>query len=612
MPSNTVTFETNEPSLGEYLRQIESGAIQLPDFQRSWVWGDVAIQELIASVTRAYPIGAVMLLETGGEGASFLPRLFEGVNLKPRPDPGKLVLDGQQRLTSLFLALLSSDPVPTRTEKRDEVTRLYYLDMSACLDSDTDRIDAVISIPDSKKLTSSFGRITDLDLTSTTNEYENGMFPLNLTFDRAKYNQWRREYIEHFHSDANKIQFLFQFESEILDNLKEYRLPVIELKKETAKEAVCQVFEKVNTGGISLTVFEIVTATFAAYGFRLRDNWDTREERLHEFHEVLSGVGGSEFLQAVTLVARYRRSRTNGSAISVRRRDVLALQLDEYEANADAVEEGFKRAARLLSRERIFDQRNLPYGTQLVPLAAVCAYLGRKFEENEVRQKLARWYWCGVFGEMYGGANETRYAMDMQDLIGWTLEGTKEPRTVRDADFAPMRLLSLRTRQSAAYKGLFALMMKKGSRDFMSGDPISHTTGFALPVDIHHIFPRAWCRRNHIDNARCNSVINKAPITSQTNRVLGGNSPSDYLTRLIRNGTISLDSLNNVLATHWIDPELLRSDNIDFFLRDRASKLLDAIEVAMGKPVQGRDSEEVVNAFNGSLAAGAVPEPIVT
>ena len=293
-----------------------------------------------------------------------------------------------------------------------------------------------------------------------------------------------------------------------MDNLKEYRLPVIELKKETAKEAVCQVFEKVNTGGISLTVFEIVTATFAAYGFRLRDNWDTREERLHEFHEVLSGVGGSEFLQAVTLVARYRRSRTNGSAISVRRRDVLALQLDEYEANADAVEEGFKRAARLLSRERIFDQRNLPYGTQLVPLAAVCAYLGRKFEENEVRQKLARWYWCGVFGEMYGGANETRYAMDMQDLIGWTLEGTKEPRTVRDADFAPMRLLSLRTRQSAAYKGLFALMMKKGSRDFMSGDPISHTTGFALPVDIHHIFPRAWCRRNHIDNARCNSVIN--------------------------------------------------------------------------------------------------------
>ena len=603
MTSTAVTFETNEPSLGEYLRQIKGGAIQLPDFQRGWVWGDTAICELIASVTQAYPIGAVMLLETGGEGANFLPRLFEGVHLHPRPDPGKLVLDGQQRLTSLFLALMSGRPVPTRTDKREEVTRLYYLDMAACLDSDNERLDAVISMPESKIITSDFGRNSKLDSTTPEHEYCKGMFPLNLTFDTTRITQWKHGYRNHFNSDPEKTRLLDQFEMDIWLPIQQYKLPVIELTKETPKEAVCQVFEKVNTGGISLTAFEIVTATFAADGFRLRDDWTGRKERLHEEHEVLRGVGGSEFLQAVTLLASYRRSRTNGSAVSVRRRDVLNLTLDEYKANVNDVEDGLRRAARLLNQERIFDQRNLPYGTQLVPLAAVCAYMDDRFEENALREKLARWYWCGVFGEMYGGANETRYAMDMHDLVGWIMDGAEEPRTVRDAEFAPMRLLSLRTRQSAAYKGLFALMMMQGSRDFMSGDPISHTTGFALPVDIHHIFPRAWCRNNRIDDEKCNSVLNKAPLASQTNQKLGGRAPSQYLSRLVDDGRISADSLDGVLATHWIDPVLLRGDDFAAFLRDRGTKLLDAIEAAMGKPVQGRGSEEVVNEFNGPLTA---------
>ena len=111
----TSIFETTEPSLGDYLREIESGDIQLPDFQRDWVWDDEDIRSLIASVTLAYPIGAVMVLETGGEGGNFLPRLFEGVQNDSPAVPEKLVLDGQQRLTSLFLALMSSRPVPTRT-----------------------------------------------------------------------------------------------------------------------------------------------------------------------------------------------------------------------------------------------------------------------------------------------------------------------------------------------------------------------------------------------------------------------------------------------------------------------------------------------------------------
>ena len=610
MAFSSGTFETNEPLLSELLEDIGKGTIQLPDFQRNWIWDDEHIRSLIASVTLSYPIGAVMVLGTGGDGANFLPRPFAGVQIEPQETPDTLVLDGQQRLTSLYLALMSDKPVSTRTTRGQETKRLYYLDMAKCLDPDADREDAILSIPETKVIRSDFGRKIDLDVSTRDREYELGLYPLWMTFNDVESFKWNSGFKEHFKFDPKKTELIDQFLGRIWLPIIKYKVPVIELKKETPKEAVCQVFEKVNTGGVTLSVFELVTASFAADNFRLRDDWAARQDRLSE-REVLRALGGTDFLQAVTLLASYKRSRQPGSTggVSVRRRDVLRLTLDEYKENADSVENGMQRAAELLSRQTVFDRRNLPYGTQLIPLAAVCAHLEKRFDADTVLKKLARWYWCGVLGEMYGGANETRYAMDMQDLVAWIEADADEPRTVRDANFAPMRLLGLSTRNSAAYKGLFALMVRKGSYDFKKAVPIAHTLGFELPVDIHHIFPRFWCRDNFIDNARCNSVINKTPLTSETNRMLGGSAPSQYLVNLTRSEQITEDRLAEVLRTHWIEPELLRCNDFDGFIRDRAIKLLDAIENVMGKPVQGRDSEEVREAFGGSLLSETQRSP---
>jgi len=118
MSAYSSTFRTGEPSLPDLLRNIRLGKIQLPDFQRGWVWDDDHIRSLIASVSLAYPIGAVMLLQSGGDGAHFMPRPVEGVGLSNVERPEQLILDGQQRMTSLYFALSSGQPVPTKTEKR--------------------------------------------------------------------------------------------------------------------------------------------------------------------------------------------------------------------------------------------------------------------------------------------------------------------------------------------------------------------------------------------------------------------------------------------------------------------------------------------------------------
>jgi len=593
------TFRTAEPDLTKLLGQIHAGDLQLPDFQRGWVWDDNHIKSLIASISKSYPIGSVMLLETGGDGIRFKPRPVQGAP-NNGVQPAYLILDGQQRMTSLYLALRSGKPVPTRTEKGKDIARVYYIDIAAALDPDRDREDAVLSLPPDRVVRTNFNREILLDVSSAEKEYERGYFPLSVLFDNGYY-EWCQGYRAYHGYDREMLAALDTFEREVVQRFRQYRVPAIELTRGTNKEAVCQVFEKVNTGGVSLTVFELMTATFAADEFDLRQDWESRHDRLQQ-KDVLRSVQATDYLQAVTLLASYERSRTQGSAVSCKRRDILNLTLPEYRQCADRIERGLLNAARLLVREKVFDARNLPYGTQLVPLSAICAVLGDQFESDVTKRRLARWYWCGVFGELYGGANETRFANDIGDVVAW-LDGGPEPRTIRDANLAPTRLLTLQTRQSAAYKGMMALLMQAGSNDFINGDSIELTAFFDQAVDIHHIFPRSYCEKEGFPPQKWNSVINKAPITARTNRIIGGNAPSRYIASIEKNHGVAPERLDEIIATHGINPALLRANDFDGFIRDRARRLLDLVEKAIGKAVVGRDAEDVVAAFGGSLLA---------
>jgi len=594
-----MSFRTAEPALKDVLDDIAAGRTQLPDFQRGWVWDDNHIRSLIASLSLSYPIGAVMFLEAGG--VPFKPRLFAGVHLQPAPKAKTLVLDGQQRLTSMYLSLRSGQPVPTRTEKGADIRRIYFLDMTKCLDPEADREEAVVSVPDTLQVTSDFGRKVDLDLSTPALQYSQRMFPVALLFDIQGFMSWESGFSAHHQFAAEAMQFMQKFRNEIWLRFQQFKVPAIELTQDTPREAVCQVFEKVNTGGVTLTVFELMTATFAADEFNLRDDWDARQERLTAKHDVLEAVDGTSFLTAVTLLASYRRHLIQKTAVSCKRADVLRLALADFKALEAPLELGFKRAAELLAEEKIFDERSLPYATQLIPLAAICAQLGERTTLHGIKQSLLRWYWSGVLGELYGGANETRFAMDMQDVVAW-VDGGTEPRTVRDANFAPTRLLSLQSRLAAAYKGLAALLMKHGGRDFVSGTPIDLNSYFNNAIDIHHIFPRAWCEKQKLPKDKWNSVINKAPLAASTNRFISGDAPSIYLGRIQKAKQVPPNSLDEILASHVIPVPALRGDDFDGFIRLRAAALLGLIEQATGKAVSGRDSEDTVKAFGASLA----------
>ena len=178
-------MQTNDRQITDLMKTIHAGSTQLPDFQRGWVWDDNRIRALIASITCNFPVGAAMFLEYGNENVRFKYRVIEGSPAQ-NTAPKELILDGQQRLTSIYSALYSDKPVKTRTDKGKEIERYYYIDIKKAIDPSVDRVDSIISVPASRIVTSNFGRDIDLDLSTPQKEFECKLFPLNIVLDFMK------------------------------------------------------------------------------------------------------------------------------------------------------------------------------------------------------------------------------------------------------------------------------------------------------------------------------------------------------------------------------------------------------------------------------------------
>ena len=605
-----------DTNLSQLLQEVSVGKMQLPEFQRSWTWDDNRIRGIIASLSQGYPMGAIMRLQYGNPDICFKYRTFEGVgSLDMVPD--HLVLDGQQRITSIYQAIYSNKAVVTKTDKGKKIKRLYYLSMTTCLDENEDRFDAVVGVPEDRMIRTNIGRDIVLNLSNTQLEYENKMFPVNIVFDSTKLMNWTFGYMMHYQGDNDATQLFQRFQAEVINTILTYKLPVITLDKSTPREAVCKVFENVNTGGVPLTVFELVTATFATYqdpatheGFDLRKDWEKCKSTIRAEGDSLrtdlfDGIDETAFLTSVTLYTSYLDKQAGiVGAVSCKKKDVLGLKFESYLKNRDQVLAGFQMAREfLLKYQYVFRMRDLPYATQMIPLSAICAVLGKtKFNEPNTTKVLSRWYWCGILGEMYGGANETRYANDIEDVVDEVYGKPNPARTINAAFFSSTRLLTLQTRLSAAYKGIMALLYKEKCRDFMNDTTIDLVNSMVQSPDIHHIFPEAYCIKNKIKRQKYNSIVNKTPILPETNRSIGGNAPSTYIRSILKkvNG-LTEQELQERIESHLIDYASLSADDFDTYFINRAKALLLLIEKAMGKTVSDRNSDATIEQFGASL-----------
>ena len=469
---------SNDQSLREdIIPEIKKAEIQLPDFQREWEWSDERIRALLSSVSLAYPIGAVMLLSVG-ETTEFQTRTITGA---PAPEsekqPRSLVLDGQQRLTALYQVLAGTGPVVVGTGSSNQTKRHYYIHIPAALGELGDEADVIVSCGEDMevRLVSSE---TVLDLTEVNADFKNHLFPVRLLLDPGL---WGVDYISYWKQSEESRERYTAFYDSTIDTFRSYRIPVIALGPETPLEAVCQVFERVNTAGVTLSVFDLMTAKFASTGYRLRSDWGQREERLRSSNLRLLADPPSnnslrdDFLQSVTLLATFQRwtsAREEGISplptVGCRRKQILTVTRYEYEDWADRAESGWLKTAQFLHEEKIFSHRDLPYRSQLIPLAAILAHLGQDADSARARDLIRQWFWCGVLGELYGSQPHSRFASDIQQITSMIRRDEGTSTTIEEGEFSTNRLAKLRTRNSAAYKGVNVLVMQHGAMDFFS------------------------------------------------------------------------------------------------------------------------------------------------
>jgi hypothetical protein len=604
-------FESTKEDLKDILRYVDAGKLQLPDFQRDYVWGDEDVQSLIASIAKGYPVGALLTLETGG-AVTFKPRTLAGV-VGTRPDPEYLLLDGQQRMTSLFQSMYSKLPIKTRNQKKMEVERFYYLDMDKAASDAANIEEAIIGVPADRIVRTNFGRDIQIDLSTPELEYENDHFPLNQVFDHSEwYFNWRKHWQE---KNPNRLQLETDFFKGIVENIQRYKMPIIRLDKKNSREAICLVFEKVNVGGKKLDPFELVTAIYAASSFDLREDWNGtpghpekgRKGRMFDKENprrVLRNIESTDFLQACTLLHTRRKRLAAEEAglkgpdlpqITCKRDALLALPLDAYIAHANPVEAGFIEAAGFLNELKIILQRDIPYPPQITALASTISILGNDAQSAAARDKLAQWFWAIALGEQCGSSTESKLARDVPELVTWIRGNGPKPRTVEEAIFQQDRLLSLRSRLSAAYKALHALLMRQGCEDFITGKGFELMTFYNDKVDVHHIFPQAWCKKAKIDPKTFDSIVNKTPLSKKSNILVSGDAPSVYLKRIEIKHGLSSERLDAILRTHLIEPEFLRADDFQGFFAARTKALSGLISGALGKAVvesHGSNEEE--------------------
>ena len=186
------TFDTNPVLLQTLLNTCEDGKLQLPDFQRSWVWEEERIMSLIASVSRGFPMGALMSLKSKIDtGVVFAYRPLEGAPVAAQTKPEQLLLDGQQRMTSLYQSCMRRQVVSTITAKKRLVKRWFYIDIRNALNAEADRDSAIFAVPEDRKLKENFDKDIVLDLSSSELEYEQLIYPLNQAFN---WDTWQEEF----------------------------------------------------------------------------------------------------------------------------------------------------------------------------------------------------------------------------------------------------------------------------------------------------------------------------------------------------------------------------------------------------------------------------------
>lgn len=552
-------FDVNPVSLSYLLASIHQREIALPDFQRDFVWDPRATEELIESIGLRFPAGSLLRIKNGA-GFAFAPREFAGAPSLDGYPPSFLILDGQQRLTSLYQAFHGTG------------SHRYFLDLGGLL-TGNDLEDCVFYLrqKDAKK------RYGDIEKQAAAL-----VFPLaDLFGGKHGFEGWLDRVLDRRPETGDAKTELKQHLRDLRERwvapIEGYDFPMVTLSEGTSAEAVCTIFETLNRTGVKLSVFDLLGARFWVSDVRLRDLWIAARKQ----HPVIEDFDVDPYyvLQAIAI-------HTAKGAPACKRGDVLRLTVEQIRAGWEPVVRGLAETLTLLQGEcGVMIPRWMPYLPMLVPMAALFAVCPEKGPAvGDFRQKLLRWYWCSVFGQSYDNPPNSQSVKDYVEFRRW-LAGGEPPESVARFAFDASLLRSITPRQRALYRGAITLVLRNRSRDFHKGEVITAKLIAEEQIDDHHLFPKAWLAKHRPDAPETDRecVLNRTLIDRITNLLIGDRAPSDYLAEIEEK--LGAQPLAEILDSHLVPADRsgpLWRDDFPAFLAAREERLAEAIGKVTG------------------------------
>ncbi len=593
-----------EVTLSKIIEWAINGELGIPEFQRKFAWTRQDIEELLVSILKGYFIGSFLFLKVIPGQAPFASRPLQGTERFPKVNTGFnpriLVLDGQQRITSLIYALYAPDAdliTPKYTSKR----YFFFLKLMQLEKGNVD--EAVFSYSEDDRRVKKY---FDKEF-----QYNEKIIPFTILKSKDEWNKW----VEGFKSYQREKVFkelerrgvsglvlkevkkrLDELDKEVkkwneyIRNLFEYPasvvyLPEINANDKEGLEQITLIFEKINTTGVRLSVFDLLNARLYLHGIRLHNLWEESIQNYEYLRELSSDNSDLAKILVLRTIGLLRLLRvdfnTEKSEISdIKNRSLINLSSNKFEDDWHIAVKYIddKALKRIMSTSEngfgAISIKWIPYKAMIPVFAVFLYYIEDKLKFSRLAiEVLNKWYWASVFSERYSGSPENTSLEDLKELIN-SVNDMKMPELVNKAiiNVKELNLRKVYSSSSAIYKGIINLIVLNGAKDFLYGDSIAFHK-----LEDHHIFPQNYLKEKLKlkDKELINTILNRTLISRETNKHIRDSAPSEYLKEIEEIGNLQL-----ILNPHFISQECIehmKSNNYNEFLRCREKAIKDII-----------------------------------
>lgn len=513
----------NQWKLNRIFAELENGNMRIPRFQRAYVWERSKIVKLLNSIYNQYPIGSFFLWDTDTQMESFCRDITEfGFPKKPEANKFTFILDGQQRITSLYVTL-----------KGKQLNGIDY--RSICFNLDK----KVFKIPTLK---------TEPNNIPVWKIYDNNIYS-DLMLDYTENGQ--REY-------AKEIQNCHSI-------LNDYPVSIIKSMNMDLDEVVT-IFERINQGGKRLSLFDLVHASVWSKDFDLR-------ERIKEFNEepairIFGAIDAETFTQSLAL-------NIDGDCTN---KHQLKLKNDDCKSCWGKTLECIRLTIDFIKQLGVQQLSIIPYPSLIAVIQNYFYLSGEKHISSDIKSYICDWFWTLTFSQRYSSSTLTKMNEDAL-WIKSLVDGNIEPR-VFTVKLSVEDLIRVRMNTRSVIKnGVLCLMALNNPQDFDNNDVVTMDKTNASrsnSKENHHFFPYSLAANFGVSQNEINSVLNFAFITKRLNGHILNNRPSDYLMVIEKENPFICDSMR----THFIDAEAYhaaKNDDFKSFIDLRGKQIVNRI-----------------------------------